>query len=56
VQKIYVSQNLLKNIVGGSLSIDRNQIVEITNRKIIVQDPLKPVKSAVPAAAPVPPV
>lgn len=38
VQKIYVGQSLLKNITGGNLGIDRNQIVEITDKKIIVQD------------------
>ena len=38
VQKIYVSQSLLKNFAGGNLGIDRTQIVEITDRKIIVQD------------------
>lgn len=38
VQKIYVSQSLLKSFTGGSLSIDRNQIVEITPRRIIIND------------------
>jgi uncharacterized protein YrrD len=38
VQKIYVGQSLLKNFAGGNLGIDRTQIVEITDRKIIVQD------------------
>jgi uncharacterized protein YrrD len=38
VQKIYVGQSLFKSITGGSLGIDRTQIVEITDRKIVVQD------------------
>lgn len=38
IQKLYVSQPVLKNITKGTLSIDRSQIVEITNRKIVVQD------------------
>jgi uncharacterized protein YrrD len=38
VQKIYVGQSLLRNLTGGSLGIDRTQIVEITDRKIVVQD------------------
>jgi sporulation protein YlmC with PRC-barrel domain len=38
VQKIYVSQNLLKSFTGGNLGIDRNQINEITDKKIIVND------------------
>lgn len=52
VQKLYVTQGLVKNLTGGTLSIDRGQIVEITDRKIVVQDPMKPVKNAVPAGAP----
>lgn len=39
IQKIYVSQSLLKNLSGGNLSVDRGQIVEITNRKIVIKDP-----------------
>jgi len=38
IQKLYVSQSLLKNLTGGSLAVDRNQIVEITDKKIIIQD------------------
>lgn len=38
VQKIYVSQSLLKNFTGGSLSIDRSQVQEITPRRIIIND------------------
>lgn len=45
VQKLYVGQSLLKSFVGGNLSIDRSQILEITDRKIIVMDPLKPIKN-----------
>jgi uncharacterized protein YrrD len=40
IQKIYVSQGLIKGLTGGGLGIDRNQINEITDRKIIVNDPL----------------
>ena len=46
VQKIYVSQNLLKSLAGGNLGIDRNQINEITDRKIIINDLLKTAPSA----------
>ena len=38
IQKIYVSQSLLKNFTGGSISIDRSQINEITDKKIIIND------------------
>ncbi|MEO8862800.1 MAG: hypothetical protein ABI354_00555 [Candidatus Saccharimonadales bacterium] len=54
VQKLYVGQSVLKSLSIGSLSIDRSQIVEITDSKIIVQEPLKPVKvtlSGAPAAS-----
>jgi sporulation protein YlmC with PRC-barrel domain len=49
IQKLYVGQSLLKSISGGRLSIDRTNIVEITDRKIIIQDLLKP--SKIPTAA-----
>jgi sporulation protein YlmC with PRC-barrel domain len=51
VQKLYVTQKLIKSFSGGNLSVDRSQIVEITDRQIIVQEPLKGVKNAVPAGA-----
>ncbi len=41
VQKLYVGQSLLKSFTGGSLSVDRTQIVEITSRKIVIQDILQ---------------
>lgn len=53
IQKIYLSQPLIKSLSGGTLSVDRSQIIEITDRKIVVQDPLKPVKGNV-ATMPVP--
>ncbi len=46
VKKLYVGQSLLKNLSQGQLSIDRNQIIEITDTRIVVKDPLQltPVK------------
>ena len=41
VQKIYVAQGFMKSLTGGNLGIDRSQIHEITNTKIIVLDPLE---------------
>ncbi len=38
IQKLYVSQNLLKNFKLSSLSIDRSQIQEITDKRIVIQD------------------
>lgn len=52
VQKLYVSQNLLKSFGTGQISVERNRIVEITNRKIVVQDPLEGIKAGTPATAP----
>jgi uncharacterized protein YrrD len=50
IQKLYVGQSLVRNFTGGSLNVDRNQIVEITNRKIIIQDLVQGIPSH--AAAP----
>lgn len=49
VQKIYVAQSILKSFTGGSLSIDRTQINEITPRRIIINELID--KAAVPAPA-----
>ena len=48
IQKLYAAQSLLTNLRGGSLSIDRSQINEITDRKIIIKD----LDAIVPANAP----
>lgn len=50
VQKLYVTQGFIKGLTGGNLGIDRSQINEITDTKIIVFDPLD--KAAVRVAAP----
>jgi sporulation protein YlmC with PRC-barrel domain len=49
IQKIYVAQSVLKSLTGGSLSVDRSQIQEITPRRIIINDLLK--NAPVPASA-----
>ena len=49
IQKIYVSQSLLKSFSGGNLGVDRSQIIEITPHRIVINDPLQPT----PARAPV---
>ncbi|MDQ5972544.1 MAG: hypothetical protein QG553_703 [Patescibacteria group bacterium] len=46
IQKIYVSQSIMRSLNGGNLGVDRSQIVEITHHKIVIQDPLKPVKAS----------
>ncbi|MDZ7744644.1 MAG: hypothetical protein U5K77_02680 [Candidatus Saccharibacteria bacterium] len=54
IQKLYVSQSILKSLNNGQLSVDRNRIVEITGRKIIIKDPLEPIKSGSRAPATTP--
>jgi len=51
VQKIYVSQSILKSFTGGSLSIDRSQVQEITPNRIIINDLLKNAPAAASAIA-----
>lgn len=51
IQKLYISQSLLKNLTTGGISVDRSQIIEITNRKIVVQDLLQGVPAAAASAA-----
>lgn len=49
IQKIYVSQSILKSLAGGSLSIDRSQVQEVTPRRIIINDLLEKTPAAAPA-------
>ena len=51
IQKIYVAQSILKSFTGGSLSIDRSQVNEITPRRIIINDLLETAPAAAAAAA-----
>lgn len=51
VQKLYVSQSFWKSLTGGNLSVDRTQIVEITNRRIVINDLLQGTPAAATAAA-----
>lgn len=51
IQKIYVSQPLYKNLSGGNLGIDRNQIHEVTPKKIIILNLLGKAPAATPARA-----
>ncbi len=52
IQKLYVSQSVIKSFSGGTLMIDRTQIIEVTERKIVVNDATVTDKS--PITAPVP--
>lgn len=51
VQKIYVAQSVFKSLAGGSLSVDRNQIQEITPRRIIISELAKGSPATAPATA-----
>lgn len=47
VQKLYVGQSVLKSLNQGQLSVDRQQIIEVTQQRITIKDPLQltPVKT-----------
>ena len=51
VQKLYVSQSIFKSLTGGTLSIDRNQINEITPKRIIINELTKTAPATLPATA-----
>ena len=51
IQKLYAAQSLMKSFTGGQLSIDRTQIVEITDKRIIINDLLKGVPASAGAVA-----
>lgn len=51
VQKLYVSQSIFKSFMGGSLSIDRTQINELTPKRIIINELAKTAPAPMPAAA-----
>jgi len=44
IQKIYIYQPIYRSLYSGQLIIDRNQIIEVTNKQIIVKDLLQPTK------------
>ncbi len=52
VQKIYATQTIVRNLSGGNTSIDRSQIVEITNKRIIIDDATEKVNKPVIAPSP----
>lgn len=51
VQKLYVSQSVFKSFTGGNLGVDRNQINEITDKKIIINELLRGTPASARAAA-----
>lgn len=57
IQKIYVNQSIVKSFSGGSAIVDRSQITEINNKRIIVKEATVPskVEKIQPAVSPVQP-
>lgn len=51
IKKLYVNQSLLKNFTTQQLIIDRDQIVEINNKSIIVRDGSEQVRAGAQAQA-----
>lgn len=51
IQKLHVGQSILKSFTGGALMIDRNQIIEITNRRITVREATAEDTAPMPALA-----
>jgi uncharacterized protein YrrD len=51
IQKLYVAPSMFKNLAGGNLGVDRTQIIEIGDKKIIIHDimPGVPANVGVPA-------
>lgn len=52
VQKLYVERSILKSLTTGQISVDRTEIVEVTNKKVVIKELSKPNRSGVPATAP----
>lgn len=50
IQKLYVGQSVLKSFSGGTLTIDRGQIIEVTNRKVVVKEATVTEQAPLPAA------
>lgn len=53
IRKLYVSPRLLKSLTGSQLSIDRSQIVEVTDKQVVVREAVEteeePLATATPA-------
>lgn len=51
VQKLYVTRPFWQNLSISTLSVDRSQIVEVTSKRIVINDLLEPTQEAAPAVA-----
>lgn len=52
IQKIFVNRPMYRSLTDGQLSIDRSQIIEITNRRVVVREAEIKVEAGAPAVAP----
>jgi uncharacterized protein YrrD len=52
IQKLYVKQSILKNLLLNNLVIDRTQIVEIADKKFVVRDAKLPKAKLAPSPIP----
>ncbi len=52
IQRLYITESVFKNLGGGTRLIDRTQIVEVTDRKIVVREATAQNQASVPAAIP----
>lgn len=52
IQKLYVARPVYRSLTDGQLSIDRSQIIEITDRKVVVRDVDIKETATAPTAAP----
>lgn len=51
IHKLHVSQSIIKSFTGGALMIDRSQIIEITNRRIVINEATAKDSAPMPAIA-----
>lgn len=51
IQKLHVEQSIVKSFMGGALMVDRNQIIEINDKKIIIKEATAEDTSPMPAMA-----
>lgn len=52
IHKLYIAESVFKNFSGGTRLIDRSQVIEITDRKIVVREATAQSSAAMPAAMP----
>ena len=52
VQKIYATQAIVRNLSGGNISVDRSQSIEITNKRIVIDDATEKAKKPLIAPSP----